>query len=886
MLTILHQLAGRRGVLAIGLLVLPLRLGAQARCSSSAAAAVTRGWVAYRADSIERAAQEFIRAAELCPRSLDAVVGLGYTAYRLQQIARADSLFRAALRGDSANADAWEGLALATFRAGAQDTARVAARRALGRNPKSQDARRILDALDPDWDRPALAPPSRPAVLQLTARTRGERFEIRSKSGWKPFYIRGVNLGVALPGRFPSDFPTDSSVYAGWLDTLSAMHANLVRLYTILPPAFYRALAGWNRTHQDRPIRLMHGVWTELPPGQDFQDAAWKGEFQAEMRRVADLIHGAAEIPRRPGHAGGRYDADVSRWTLAYIIGREWEPFAVEAFDAAQPGPAAYRGRYLELRDGTATDAWMAEQCDYLLEYEVGRFNALRPIAYTSWPTLDPLYHPTETTVKEEQAWRRRLGLKEATPSREYNNDAVALDASLIRPTERNPAGWFASYHAYPYYPDFMLYDPGYSSAASTEGRSNYFGYLQDLHRHHAGMPVVISEYGVPSSRGTAHLQPQGWDHGGHSEIAMAGIDARLTREIREAGLAGGILFAWLDEWFKKNWIVIDREIPPERTRLWHNLSDAEQNYGILGLYAGDDSTTPLPGGDPARWLALAVQQGVDHPPAGAPRSLRIGQDESYLYLAIDLMSGPGAGFPWDSLGLRVALDTYRSDLGQQRLPPGSPDSDLGFEFLVELNSPDDAELRIVPDYNPYAGADAIIGGDDAGRFARRPITIRPRQDGQFDSLFVITNRTRITRDGHLIPATGYNRGRLHYGRAMLNSLADWYYDQAAGLLELRIPWDLLNVSDPSSRTLLYEAQATGDRGTVQSDGFRIGAWSYRKGPAPTLVGAVPAPDHSGRWVREAFTTWTWTGWEAPRYHQRLKPVYDSLRALWGKEKE
>ena len=52
--------------------------------------------------------------------------------------------------------------------------------------------------------------------------------------------------------------------------------------------------------------------------------------------------------------------------------------------------------------------------------------------------------------------------------------------------------------------------------------------------------------------------------HGGHDERAQATIDVRLTKEIREAGLAGGILFAWIDEWFKHNWVVIDFEILPE----------------------------------------------------------------------------------------------------------------------------------------------------------------------------------------------------------------------------------------------------------------------------------------------------------------------------------
>ena len=80
-----------------------------------------------------------------------------------------------------------------------------------------------------------------------------------------------------------------------------------------------------------------------------------------------------------------------------------------------------------------------------------------------------------------------------------------------------------------------MFLDPGYRKARSSEGTSSYFGYLRDLVLHHNAIPTVISEYGVPSSRGTAHIHPQGWSHGGHDERAMAAIDARLTREIRES---------------------------------------------------------------------------------------------------------------------------------------------------------------------------------------------------------------------------------------------------------------------------------------------------------------------------------------------------------------
>jgi hypothetical protein len=137
-----------------------------------------------------------------------------------------------------------------------------------------------------------------------------------------------------------------------------------------------------------------------------------------------------------------------------------------------------------------------------MLSYEVDTYNTLRPIAYTNWPTLDPLDHPTEATTHEEAYWRKRSGRRSTAKKLEYENDAVGLDPNLVRATAMNSAGWFASYHAYPYYPDFMNLDPGYRRARSSEGPSNYFGYLQALIAHHESMPTLIAEYGVPSSRG------------------------------------------------------------------------------------------------------------------------------------------------------------------------------------------------------------------------------------------------------------------------------------------------------------------------------------------------------------------------------------------------
>jgi hypothetical protein len=358
----------------------------------------------------------------------------------------------------------------------------------------------------------------------------------------------------------------------------------------------------------------------------------------------------------------------------------------------------------------------------------------------------------------------------------------------------------------------------------------------------------------------------------------MAAIDARLTREIREAGAGGGILFAWLDEWFKKNWVVIDYEIPLDNTRLWHNVMDAEQNYGIMGEYAGPARETPRLGGDPAQWRTLQTVQSAAAGSPGKLRQVRAGADESFYYLAVDLEPGR---FPWESTGLQLAIDTYLPRVGQHRLPRSQLRSEVGFEFLIDLAAPDSGRMLVTPDYNRHASKLDPSTGDDFGQFARRPVITRDRADGQFDSLFVITNRARFGRDGTFFPASGYDRGKLRHGTEARSTLADWYLDERAGLLELRIPWDLLNVTDPSSRRLLFDPKSTRHFGTAAAEDFHVGVTIYQKVGKPEVVSALPAVE-GGVWRAKAFIPWRWAGWAEPRSHSRLKPVYDSLKALWG----
>lgn len=858
----------------------PLFAGAQERCPRAADQTTLTGWEAYREGRIARARELFRRALERCPGHPGARTGAGYVDLREGRDAGARVRFEGVIRDDPDNVDALVGLGILAWRRGELGEVSRFFRRVEGLDPGNPQAADYLGRLPEGLGQPPDRPPLvLPDTTVYVARARGDALEVRTPEGWRPLYVKAVNLGAALPGRHPSEFP-DSAVYADWIREMAEMEANAVRTYTIHPPHFYRILRSHNAENPERALWLLQGVWAELPPDHDYLDREWEEGFFREMRRVVDLVHGRADIPPRPGHASGHYTADVSAWTLGFILGREWEPFSVVAFDSIHPGFRGWEGEYVGLEGGNAMDAWLAKAVEETVRYEMETYRHQRPVSYTNWPTLDPLDHPVETTVARETAIRESRGEVVEVVPREYDNDAIGLDATLMEPTASFPAGVFATFHAYPYYPDFMVMSPKYAGAGSSLGPSDYFGYLRDLKSHHADMPVVIAEYGVPASIGIAHLQPQGWHHGGHTEAEMAAIDRRLTLEIAESGMAGGGLFAWIDEWFKKNWVVLEFEIPLERNRLWLNRLDAEQHYGMVAM----EAPPPVEGKDLGErlgsWRRIPpLYRGDDG------LRLRAAADAAYLWLQVEVPEGA----PGD---LMVGFDLVDPEAGDFRWP-GRRGGRLpvGLEFVLDVSA---QEVRIVadPSQNPFRLAP--VGDEDPdspprewsvtdpppGLFRARaeqrfnlPYLTRTNDDGLYDSLRVIVNRRRFTGDSTEILALGYDRGILRPGPPP-DGL--WERSPDGRSLEVRIPWMLVNFTDPSQRRLLQSSG--GNSGQVLTGPFgtelleEIGLLLAVKG----RDGGWTTWPRSGRVASVA--TFSWPTWDQPEWTSRRRPVFRAMR--------
>jgi tetratricopeptide (TPR) repeat protein len=556
------------------------------RTPDNAEAWLFLGWSRYRISDFEGSREAFESSLRL-DDSIDGLVGLGYASLQLHGPEAATRFFQQALERDATRGDALRGLVISGRRHDApswviQEGA-LAARRLETLEGKDVETLIASETLRAGVERRLRPVSTREGPPEVPTRAGVDYLEERMPDGnWRPIFIKGVNLGVALPGRFAAEFPTDERLYREWLEIIADLGANAIRLYTLLPPSFYRALDRHNAESSD-PLWLIQGVWSELPPRHDFSDPQYLTELHEDIARVIDAVHGNIAIGPTQDHAWGSYDHDVSRWLLAWIIGREWEPFAVVEYNEMYPERTSFAGRWLVVEEAQAMEVWVAALCDFAVDYEARLYHEIRPVSFANWPTLDPLHHPTESTREEEYRMRLQLGLRPPVPVGEaWDDDAVTLDTTRIIPTDEMEAGIFASYHIYPNFPGFMNHQ--YQDARDALGPNQYVGYLRALKEYHGDQPVLVAEFGISTSRGIAQVQPLGWHHGGLGERAQGQLVSRMFRNIYDESYAGGVIFEFIDEWFKGTWNVAPFEIPDDRRRFWFNAESPEQSYGLLAV--------------------------------------------------------------------------------------------------------------------------------------------------------------------------------------------------------------------------------------------------------------------------------------------------------------
>jgi len=599
-----------------------------------------------------------------------------------------------------------------------------------------------------------------------------EHFSIWNGSTYVPVFIKGINLGISVPGTQPGQLAATSEDYRRWFLLIKEAGYNTIRLYTLHYPRFYDELRAYNMEHPQNPLLVLQGIWLE--ENESASDLFEQTEsFSQEIREAVSAVHGDIKIDHRFGKAYGTFISDISPWVIGYLPGREIFPGEAALSNANNPGINNYVGAYFQLSEADPVEIWLSQRLDSLMIYEQKNYGEVRPTGFSSWPTLDPLTHPTEQDLEDSEEDDEQIDLA----------NMVSTDSS---------GGFFIGYHAYPYYPDFIIQDPGYNMESDSAGPNSYLGYLRDLKAHYNEIPLLIAEYGVPSSWGSGHFSPTGMHHGGLSEKQSGEYAIRILDNIRESGCAGGFQFSLIDEWFKQTWITNPFSDKQYR-HFWHNITAPEQNFGILS-YA--------PSREPFTQTGIFPEESIS--------GIEVHSDYTFFRVRVHMNT---EDFLNDTLWL--ALDTYESSLGESILPNGKSiglgTDTLRAEFALGIPlSGNVAELFVIPSYDIF-GVKRMPSLDT--------ITSTASDKGEW-------NRVRW-KTNYFYNETQYV-GKLKISDSedpyeFLNSVTV-YKDS----LDIRLPWTLINYYAPTvGRVMHYIAHAEGpdiviDQQDSLSDGIAL----------------------------------------------------------------
>ncbi len=384
-----------------------------------------------------------------------------------------------------------------------------------------------------------------------------------------------------------------------------------------------------------------------------------------------NIIHGNAKVEKRVGHAYGTYTRDISKYVIGWILGIESDQSLVEGTRDANKHVTSYSGDYLSCEKVEPYEVFWCEIGDYALKYEDEKYHMQRPVSYSNWPTADVMKHPNEPLSKE---------------------DAISLTVDDLNAQNKFKTGIFASYHVYSYYPNFMFSEEPYCSYKDESGKINtYLGYLKDLVAHNK-CPVLIAEFGIPASRGVTHVNPiTGFNQGGVSARQQGEMLVSMFKDIKKSKCAGGLVFVWEDEWFKRTWNTMDYTNSDYRA-YWNDVQTSEQHFGLAEYISTECDPIPVLDGELDEWSKKDIIFEKND------TKIYVKCDSTYVYIAIQDKKAD-----FDKKGNNLYFDinpnTGCGNYGDIKL---SSDAD----FILHIEGKNKTRLLVDPDSDSYVRAE------------------------------------------------------------------------------------------------------------------------------------------------------------------------------------
>ena len=644
-------------------------------------------------------------------------------------------------------------------------------------------------------------------------KTDKESIYISKDNKWQKFNIVGVNLNSIKPGNFSNDKVITEEEYLNWITIIDNMGANCIKVPDIMDNNFYNALYKFNEDKKD-PIYVIQGIYfdeVDLKNGKDIQSEEIEEKFKKHIKLIIDSIHGNS-FDLNEDIKNEYYNTDISDYLIGYTLGIEFARNDLIHTELIN-NKDSYNGKYFYTNnDASSFESYIAKMADYLVEYEYKQYKEQKLVGFIG----------SSNNYKELNSSNQN----------EDNSIKDYINPNNINSKGKLKTGIFASYNLYPSYTNM------------NENQDNIEEYVNELKNTHK-IPIIIGEYGVPSSRNSADFNTD-TNKGYINEQEQGEILVDTYRTINDANIAGSFIFELQDSWQRTSWNTKELKIL-DRAPYWSDAQDYSQNFGLIAFDPSQADSKLYPDEKIDEWKNKnIINKNEDI-------SLSMRSDEKYLYFMLKSENTINL----DKQDIYVYLDITPNS-GSTKSSQLNLNFDKPVDFIIEIKDRENAKVLVHEYYNYFSL------NQNKKEYQKRPDLISVQSDmDEFSPIYIETSPRMYVEDlKKIVESKKFETGKLVHGNSNplnenYNSASDFYVGN--DYIEIRVPWSLLNFMDPSTKQIMDDIYKYFSAKPMIINEINVG---------------VTIKENEEIKEKLDSTKFKLNSWIKPNYHQRLKKSY------------
>lgn len=284
---------------------------------------------------------------------------------------------------------------------------------------------------------------------------------------------------------------------------------------------------------------------------------------------------------------------------------------------------------------------------------------------------------------------------------------------------------------------------------------------------------------------------------------------------IDASGAMGGVINDLNDNWSAVSSKMYPFTVPLSNNYLWHDVADSAQTTGVVAVESPTPTVSNMEYFDDDRMQGMSVSA-----------------NESYLYINLRLLED----IDYSKEEFFVGIDTYQRNDGDYYYSKDyTPTSLSGMEFVIRFKGKQNAGLYVINSYDK-----------NKGHYASKE-----SYSGKYNLV-----------------------SKLNYGG--FRSGDNQFYTTGTTTY-IRIPWAMLNVTDPSQKVVINnDGKLKNQVKTTQTNGFLISLIIADKSTKDLLYMFPESKKDPG------YKTFKWSTWEEVTFEYREKDGFSTLKKYYS----